>query len=338
MPSIRTALLIALLLAFPQVASAQAVAPLHPDPDFSDVTERPIFWTVETEEETEYRQLMNRGDQLFAEAVNPEDTRGNRERSQYAELAMLAYEAASRLAPQRPEPHARAAFVSRKFQTENPYSTPSAIDREIAHLDALERLAPGAPEWASSLYFRRGILHTMRNKPLNLEKGVLDYERGLELTDQSDPDQRSHVATTISNQAEVLMMLGRLEESIAGYQRAVDLTGALTQGFGLAVALDRDGQGFRARQVARRFALLDRSNVLNPNNNGTFFFVPRGEVFYYVALRAEGLGDIDVARRAYEGFIMHVPRSRYIKQARANLKALGAKAKSPRTKKQRRGQ
>lgn len=323
MPPIRTAILLASILLLPRVASAQAAAPF--EPDFTGVTERPLFWAIETEKDAKYRQLMKRGDQLSTEAVNPEVDRDTMERRQYAELAMLAYEGASRLAPKRAEPHARAAFISRMFQTEDPYSTPSAIDREIAHLDAFERLAPGAPEWASRLYFRRGILHTMRNKPLNLEQGVLDYDRGLELTDQSDPEERTGIARTISNQAEVLMMLGRLEESIAGYQNAVDLTGELTHGFGLAVALDRDGQGFRARQVARRFALLDRTNVLNPNN-GTTFFIPRAEVYYYVALRAEGLGETDFAKRAYEAFIMHVPRSRYIKQARANLKALSAKA------------
>jgi tetratricopeptide (TPR) repeat protein len=119
------------------------------------------------------------------------------------------------------------------------------------------------------------------------------------------------------------MMLLDLKESIAGYERALSVHVDTVYGYGLAVALDRDKQGMRARAVAKTYAKSDSGNALE--RDGTFF-VPPGERFYYVAMREEGLGDYRGAIKAYEDFLRLLPTSPWAEQARQNIKELRPKA------------
>ncbi len=319
---LRPILLCAALLA-PAAVHAQE-GPLAQD--FSDVLEKPEFWNFSSEMEVDYKRAMSRGDGLLIQAVQLRAS-GDDDADEHADLALAAYERASELFPDRAQPHRSAAQVGELFQAAPNFPPPSAIDRIIAHLDAYERLAPRDPDWGSELHYLRALLHTKRNRPKNLELAVADYDKALERADHTDPTRAYGLANTASNRAEVLMMLGRLDEAIAGYEHAVDLSGQITHGYGLAVALDRDGQGFRARQVAARFARLDapigsRSKL---QEQGTFF-IPRGEVHYYLALRAEGLGSTDDAIEAYTAYLHFVPSSPHAKRVRENLAALRSKA------------
>tara|TARA_R110002073_G_scaffold241497_3_gene403342 strand:+ start:29419 stop:30417 length:999 start_codon:yes stop_codon:yes gene_type:complete len=286
------------------------------------IEEKPSLWGATDDKAEKFRALMQEADDLALDSIQydtpPQDRAG------LAEKAMRAYEAASELNPESPEPHFRAAMVSNQFATEANFPAPRALDRAIAHLEAFENLAALDPR-LPSVYFQRSILRTKRDGKENLEKGVADYESQLALIDQSAIEARVQTGIILSNRAELLMMLGRLEESIASYEQALEFGDAITHGYGLAVALDRDGQGFRARQVARKFALMDTGNALGVN--GTFY-TPAGEVFYYEAIRAESLANYRLAETAYRAFLQRLPNSQFAPQARKNLEAVKPKAKS----------
>jgi len=280
------------------------------------------LWIGADAKAAEFEALMEVADGLALRSIHyhtPPDRKAD-----FAEASMRAYEKAIALNPQSAEAHLRAAMVSEEFQTAGNFPRKPALNRAIGHLEEFERLAPLDPRLPDQL-FRRSILRTKRTGKDNLEKGVADYDAQLALLNQSDPLIRGALGNILSNRAELLMMLGRLEEAIAGYERALEFGSEITHGYGLAVALDRDGQGFRARQVARKYALMDRGNALR---EGTTFYVPAGEVFYYEAIRAEGVADYRLAEAAYRAFIQRLPRSQFVAQARKNLAAIKSKAAS----------
>ena len=308
-----------LLLASAIVLGA-ADAHAQQEPQGLGIEETPSLWGTTDAKAEKFRAQMHEADELALRSMHyktdPED------RADLAEEAMRAYEAASALNPASPEPHYRAAMVSNEFATERNFPAPSALDRAIAHLEAFERLAP-LDSRLPGVYFQRSILRTKRDGKENLEKGVTDYDKQLALVDQSSPDNRLNIGRTLSNRAELLMMLGRLEEAIASYEQALEFSTEITHGYGLAVALDRDGQGFRARQVARKFAIMDPGNALT--TNGTFY-TPLGEIFYYEAIRAESLANYQLAETAYRAYLQRLPNAQFAAQARKNLEAIKPKA------------
>ncbi len=280
------------------------------------------FWIADDPEAENFQAKMADADRLALLATHYKTTPLRRAR--IAAEAMRAYAEAIEINPNSAEAHFRAAVVSGANQTKENFPRPSDIDIAIAHLEAFEQLAPNDPRLANAL-FQRSLLRTKRRGKRNIELGIEDYDKQLALIDQTGEANRNTMSTTLSNRAELLMMLGRLEESIAGYEAAIDFEDGISYGYGLAVALDRDGQGFRARAVARRYALLDPSDALT--RNGTFF-VPAGEIHYYQALRAESLANYRQAATAYLLFLQRVPRSPFVARARENLKAIQGKAAS----------
>jgi len=164
-----------------------------------------------------------------------------------------------------------------------------------------------------------------------------------------------------ANLGEVLMADGRLPEAEAAYrdaiaaaiaaqratsfntrfddlrERAQDLALGL---LGLAVALDRDGQAHAAEETMRRALALDSTaGVLAvatlPNEN--LFFVPTGDIYYYVGLARAVAGHRSDAADAFRQFLEAVPTSRWARQAQAHLDALaraepagGARGPAPR--------
>jgi len=156
-----------------------------------------------------------------------------------------------------------------------------------------------------------------------------------------------------ANLGEVLMADGRLSAAEAAYrdaiaaataserstsfatrfddlrERAQDLSLAL---LGLAVALDRDGQSHAAEETMRRALALDATaGVLAvatmPNEN--LFFVPAGDIYYYVGLARAVAGRRSEAAEAFHDFLEAAPASRWAGQARAHLEALARGAAGP---------
>ncbi len=291
------------------------------------------FWKPPSVKADRYRQQMALGDRL-ARAASHYRLEGigrqlteKTERWALADQALLAYEEAIKVDPQKAEPHFRAGALSTQFQTSEDFPSKSELERAIAHFDAFEALAPLDARLPDVL-FSRSLLHTKRGGKRHIEQGIADYDAQLALIDQATAMGRSSTSTILSNRAELHMMLGRLEEAIIGYEEAIAFEDNITYGYGLAVALDRDGQGFRARKVARDYALRDNRNALH--RDGTFF-VPAGEIFYYIALRAEGLGQYAQAQAAYGEYLRRLPGSLFAGRARKNL-AVVKKKKPPRAK------
>ena len=122
----------------------------------------------------------------------------------------------------------------------------------------------------------------------------VDYQARIDREASSGRD----LSTTMANLAETYMMLGDLDRAIAAYESVRRLGSDASATFGLAVALDRDGQGVRARELARGVGLdgfeLYKTRV---EQTGEIFYVPEGERYYYFALVEEALG-LDTSARA----------------------------------------
>jgi tetratricopeptide (TPR) repeat protein len=311
----------------------------------SDALAGGSFWDTASDQEDKYSQNLREGDE-FAEAAAKAQSKANRifrldgsERAReaaeqialgLARRALESYELAVKADPTQVEPHYRAGEVLLAFMIDDNIAPPSSLDRAIEHWRQFERKAPLDPR-LTSILDDRSIALTKRGGRQNHLAAIADYGHSLELMDQSSENLRENVARLISNRAELYMMVGDLDRSIEGYERALKFYPDTVYGYGLAVALDRDKQGVRARDTARLYAQTDSRNALQ--RPGTFF-VPQGERFYYIAIRHEGRGDYRAAIKAYEELLRRLPTSPWAKQARANIKDLGPKAaKQPKPKK-----
>lgn len=160
-----------------------------------------------------------------------------------------------------------------------------------------------------------------------------------------------------ANLGEVLMADGQLAAAEACYRDAVAVSSAarvpnfasaaigsprfddprgrvqdLTLAYlGLAVALDRDGQTQAAREMMERALALDSTtSVLAvaelPNSN--LFFVPVGDVYYYLGLARSIAGRREEAADAFHEFLVRQPKSRWASRAEAHLSELGQRSAS----------
>jgi tetratricopeptide (TPR) repeat protein len=279
--------------------------------------------------EAEFLRQMARGDDFAVQAM---EARGMRfvQRQRWvpsgtlALRAVSAYERASAVRPDDPEPHYRAAEVLHAHFLESPStsSDPVLSDRELperalAHWQAFADLAPLDPRVTSTL-FDRALVYTRLATERDFVQAVALYELLIERSDlRSLPAEQ--VATWLANLAETYMMVGRLGEAIETYQRALDYRAEPAYGYGLAVALDRDGQTALAREVMVSYAASDQMRDLQ---RGSVFFVPAGEVDYYLALGYEALDDLDQAAKHYRRFIVSGAHPRYQARANENLRRI----------------
>jgi len=149
-----------------------------------------------------------------------------------------------------------------------------------------------------------------------------------------------------ANFAEVLMAAGRLTDAEARYRDAISAASDLGVGdrrerahelalayYGLAVALDRDEQPAAAREAMLRALAYDPTTAvlkIASGSSGDLFFVPDGDVFYYIGLAAEAEGRDGDAEAAFREFVSRAPRSRWARAAEAHLaKPGGGVARRP---------
>ena len=96
---------------------------------------------------------------------------------------------------------------------------------------------------------------------------------------------------------------------------------------GLAVALDRDGQTGAAREMMQRALALDSTTsvlAVAERPNSDLFFVPAGDVYYYLGLARSVAGRRDEAADAFREFLAHQPGGRWTMRAKAHLSELGS--------------
>ena len=269
-----------------------------------------------------YRTAMRLGDRQAARAADLAN-RGYQGRAVSMALrAVAAYETAIKADPSQGEPHYRAAevlyghFVS---ELHKPDERPAL--RAIAHWDEFEKKAPQDPRLEEML-FRRGFTCTKLGGEKMFRRAVADYEAQLRLLDAATAPPRD-MANVLSNKAEIHMALGELDQALTHYYQALDYVHEPLYAYGLAVALDRDGQLARAREVLASYKFdpheLHRVGV---------FFIPEGDIYWYESLGHESLGRYESAANYMRRYLTAQPRSPYAARARESLKSLEARARA----------
>jgi Flp pilus assembly protein TadD len=307
--------LVAALLALVLVSDAAAVPPTRPEPPpahAEDATAKPGFWNgVAHPHRERYDELTTQGRALY-EQEKPG-------------LALELLVEAARLDPARPDAW---WFLGMAYQR---------LDRFGECADALERvraLAPAgwAPEGLRPSYpqpaFSLALCDAASGR---LEASVTLLEDVL-TTEGLTVDA---VATLTYNLGDSYQALGRLDDAIRAYRRAIELRGNLPlYRFSLAVALDRDEQGARAREEMLTALTQDRvfSSIAQP----TTIFVPPEDEDYFRGFALEVLADSDLPRTAcqpwlcrsfarayFRRFASRAPRSPWRARVEAHLLDLG---------------
>jgi tetratricopeptide (TPR) repeat protein len=260
------------------------------------------FWArIAGEDSAQAEAALRQGRKLLEAADDA--AAGGAERRDLRERAALALGRAVRGAPLAAEPHfllGRALYGLERTA------------EAVAELERARNLDPRAP-FLEDLAFLLGVALTRVGE---FERAVSEYDRALALG-----QSREAQAITLSNSAESCMAMGRLEEAIRRYRRAVDLAPGYALGWhGLAVALDRDEQGLRAQQAMAHALAADPG--LELVRGESVFFVPAAEIHYYLALAHEAQGRPDLAAAEWQRFLSAVPDSQFAARARAHLAAL----------------
>lgn len=282
----------------------------------------------------EYLRLMAEGDrQAITSGQLRVQGRRDVDIGSIALKAVAAYESASRLRPKAAEPHYRAAeVIHRHFLQEAKelvFRDRTLAERALDHWRAFETLAPLDPRVTDTL-FNRAIVATKLATEKDFEYAIACYEALLTRTDITMA-RSDLVATWLSNLAETYMMVGRLDQAIEMYEQSLTYNAQPLYGYGLAVALDRNGQTDAAREVMYTYGVGDRLGALTDSG---IFFVPEGELDYYLALGNEALGNHAAAADHYRRFIKSGAHPRYQPRAGENLQYIEkqqSKAKPART-------
>jgi tetratricopeptide (TPR) repeat protein len=287
--------------------------------------------------EASYRALMAKGDQLVeraAEQVNLGETQSGRA-TQLALRAVEAYEKAAALRPKAAEPHYRAAevlsahFVDEQEQLLGDLVKPA--ERAIAHWDRFERLAPRDPRIVDML-FRRSIALTKLGGVAHFKRAAADYDAALRLEDAASANPLQ-IALLLSNAAEIHMASGDLERAIELYSDSLDYNPKELYGYGLVVALDRDGQATKALEMMQSYGYEHEVLFPDPRKEAPPFFVPDGDVHWYQSIGMESKGDYQSAYNHMQQFLSFQPKSPYVARARERMKTLEAKLRRSKGKK-----
>ncbi len=243
----------------------------------------------------------------------------------FLQKALLGYERAIAADPTKAAPHLRLAEVLYGNCLFNNGRCAGMREADVRakvlhHWDEFERLAPRDPR-LQEIWQARALEYTKLATDDGLKKALIDYER---ICNAGLDTMTAHDAGIIaSNRAEIHMMMGQMREATIWYKRALDFEMDSDWGFGLAVAYDRDGQGMRARETMRAYLTKSAlSQFVGALEQGSLFFVPKGEVYYYFGLMHEILGNYDLAISAYQRFIASGAHPQFDARARANIASL----------------
>ena len=267
--------------------------------------------------ESNFEVAMRAAD-TYAERAASFAMRNPRSAHRLAREAVESYERAIAVDPERAEPHYRAAEVLyAHFIRDSDAPDREVCERAIEHWRRFEKLAP-LDTRVLDLLIRRSLTHTKLIDHHHLEHALADYRALLGLLDGRSTDPEA-MATWLSNKAEILMMLGRLDDSIELYVRSLALQDRALYGYGMAVALDRDGQGVKAREVMRAYAASDELRDLSRSG---VFFVPDGEIHYYLGLGHDAIGDSERAIHHFERYLASDAHPQFRARAADNVSAL----------------
>jgi tetratricopeptide (TPR) repeat protein len=185
--------------------------------------------------------------------------------------------------------------------------------------DEFEKRAPLDPRITHEMLFSRAILHTKLSTLDHYAAAAREYEKILDRG-----DQHSDIAATTGNLAETYMMMGRLDDAIDMYRRAVTENHDPGPAYGLAVALDRNDQGQQARELILDLGAANKALFDSEVKSLRWFFTPPGEQYYYRALIEESFGDIGEAIADYRNFIASGAHPQFQGRAREHIADLQA--------------
>lgn len=178
-----------------------------------------------------------------------------------------------------------------------------ALDDDPATLAAWSRVWKLDPHhWASAdIAFALGVLYAKKGE---YRKSVTVYRRGMPAA--VDLAGRGIMA---SNCAESLMTLRNLKGAVRLYYRSLHLRPRRNAAawWGLMVAYDRLGRTLPSQRAARQALTLDP--YLQGLRGKDVFFVPPGDVHYYLALVADLQGRPRAALRRFARYLRAQPRS-----------------------------
>ncbi|HTJ46770.1 MAG TPA: hypothetical protein VL463_31925 [Kofleriaceae bacterium] len=302
------------------------------------------FWQ-RTDEDSEsavarrnYEKAMEDGDS-FAQLATSRATGGSDMR-RLLEAAIKSYQNASLARPDAAEPHYRAGLILHNFFVECPPINilplawcsrgrpPAAKAAQLANeWGAFVKLAPLDPRVDFQLMFDLAIANTQAARdtiePEKVKARIqtaLDFYRAALQRTSLDGDLNAK--QILGNMAESYMMLGDLDDAITMYQRTLRVSTDVSTVYGLAVALDRDEQGAKARELMRALGVEQFQTFKDSIQRGDTFFVPDGESFYYLALAEESFGDFDQAAIDWQNFVLSGAHPQYAERAKANRDAL----------------
>jgi tetratricopeptide (TPR) repeat protein len=299
------------------------------------------FWSSISEDDAaamarrNYEKAMEEGDSIASLAISRASNNDDMRRQ--LKLALRAYENAELARPDAAEPHYRAGLILRNFFVECAPRAgftwcipghPSASDaaKMADEWTAFVTLAPLDPRIDYPLMFDIAIANTHAVATITdpekarprLEAALHFYQAALARVNLFDLNTKER----LGNMAETYMMLGRLDEAISTYEEVVRSSADSSTTYGLAVALDRDEQGQKAREVIRALGADEFDDFKARVADGDVFFVPDGEVFYYLALCEDAFGDDERAAIDWQHFIDSGAHPQFDDRARANLEAL----------------
>jgi tetratricopeptide (TPR) repeat protein len=255
-------------------------------------------------------------------------------------MAEDAYRKAISLRPDAAEPYFRIGSLLLHFYLDcnsgrdrpltcdqNPsFVNIPATRRALTAWDEFEARAPLDPR-VNEMLFHRGIYRTKlvvatrdaKEAKQLLAGAAADYEALLARTDGTSGHDSSLL---LGNLAETYMMLGRLDEAITTYERALRSGGLISTVYGLAVALDRDERGETALDVIRDQGVQQLQVYKHELTEGQVFYVPAGEEYYYVALAYEAFGEIDESIDCWNRYIQSGAHPEYQPRAKEHLELL----------------
>ncbi|MBC7171402.1 MAG: tetratricopeptide repeat protein [Polyangiaceae bacterium] len=270
-----------LILAHPALArsgSERAAPALRPAPDTSAPFYRELRRPGYQRSRTLLRQAMRHLEDALAQ---PSPWR----RAAIIESAITRLELARTRAPDDPEVLFYLAYAV--AQWEEPVANGPTRRRNREAIALFERLRELDSDYrASQVALELGVLFTRTGR---FERAIEEYRQGI-----AAAFSPAETATACSNLGEVTMLSGDLPAAIESYERAVSIArnGGASHAmslvlslYGLAVALDRYGDGPTALERARE--AYGAGAGLGVLRSEGVFFEPAYEIHYY-----EGLGSL----------------------------------------------
>jgi tetratricopeptide (TPR) repeat protein len=316
----RAVLLAAVMLA---AAPAQAGSTWQSDED-ADIEART----------DDYEKAMSDGDKAAMLAASESSSVTRMKKLILA--AVREYELAAAARPDLAEPHWRAANTLYGFffdcegglLCQADKMDPATTRRLIKHWDAVEAIDPMDPRLGAHTLdpgplFHRALLRTKLATDADLEASLADYQNWLARSEADDPNR----GLVLGNLAEGYMMVGQIENAIPTYIEALEYIQGPSMYYGLAVAYDRDGQGAKAREIIKALGETQFQSWYDDVAAGKTFYVPEGEVHYYLGLAYEALGESKEAVKSYRRFIKSGAHPQYQERAKENIDKLSDKKK-----------